>query len=316
MKNTIALSALLLTTIFAAQAQPRSYCAAKPPPEGLVDRCHVMNMVVPETRAAFNYSLFNWMRTCVIAERAVTLVSDADENIGYVWKLVQDLPAHRRSVSIYPEYEPLSFTQDGRTCYGVKSVRFRTSKRGASVDYSADPIVTAVPPAKTVTSDMVKDAARVAIKAIEKSSRQTNQGLARFHGVLEGIAKHGHDFDATYYPVAPTLVTGNLDVYSCDRAFKGGQQQCLPRDEAIKACTRNLADDLVTAYHFDGLKGQPLTELLEIKSNEIYRGFQYVYLEQQLDSTISGLCPSLIHGIKPRMGELAKRGMTTVYGYY
>lgn len=272
--------------------------------------------MVPETRAAFDYSLFNWMRSCVIAERAAALIAEADENIGYVWKLVEDLPAHRRAVFIYPEYEPLSFIQDGRTCYGVKSVRFRTTKRATTIDYSADPVVTVVPPAKAVSSDMVKEAARAAIVAIEKLPRDTNQGLARFHGVLEGISKHGHDFDATYYPVAPTLVTGSLDVYSCDRAFRGGQQQCLPRDEAIKACTRNLIDDLVTAYHFDGLKGKSFTDLLEIKSNEIYRGFQYVYLEQQLDSTISGLCPSLIHGIKPRMGELAKRGMTTVYGYY
>ncbi len=32
-------------------------------------------------------------------------------------------PSTRRAPELYPQYEALTFTQGGRTCYGVKSVR-------------------------------------------------------------------------------------------------------------------------------------------------------------------------------------------------
>ncbi len=310
-------SLLLAGLVTSAYAIQEHRCATQPPPEGLVERCRSKMIVVPESEQALRFVLTEWIRTCVSSDRAPGLVYGA-ESVDDVWALVGDLPNHRRAVTIYPVYEPLTFTQNGRTCYGVKSVEFRTTKRGTEVE-EGEPTVTAVSASKAVTDEMVKEAARSATRALENSSTRDNPGLSQFRGVLDGLARYGQEFEDTYYPVAPMNVgAGDMNTYSCDKDYsaRSGRFDCLPADDAVKACTRHLADDLVTAYHFDRLSGSRLTEALEIKSNEIQRGFQYVYQQQEFESSGAILCPAVRDVIKPKMGELARKGKTTLYGYY
>ncbi len=304
----------LVTCAYAIQD---SHCATQPPPQGLVPRCQSRTIVVPESEAALRFLLTEWMRTCVSSDRAPGLVYQA-ESVDHVWELVADLPNHSRVVTIYPQYEALTFTQGGRTCYGVKSVEFSTTKRGVEVE-DGDPDVTPVRTSKTVTSDMIKEAAQAALKALQNSSSRDNVGLSNFRGVLTGMAQYGSDFEDEYYPVAPMNVgAGDLNTYSCDKDYsvRTGRFDCLPADDALKACTRHLADDLVMAYHFDKLQGARFTEMLEIKSNEIFRGFQHMDQAQAHDMSGVTLCPATRDVIKPKMGEAAQRGRRTVYGYY
>lgn len=310
-------SVLLVGLVTTASAIQNNHCATEPPPQGLVPRCQSRTIIVPESEGALRFLLTEWMRTCVTSDRAPGLVYGA-ESVDQVWELVADLPNYRRVVTIYPEYEPLTFTQNGRTCYGVKSVEFRTTKRGVEVE-DGDPDVTPVRASKTVTSDMIKEAAQAATRALQNSSTRDNPGISQFRGVLDGLARYGADFEDTYYPVAPMNVgAGDLNTYSCDKDYRAstGRFDCLPADDALKACTRHLADDLVMAYHFDKLSGSKFTDMLEIKSNEIQRGFQYVYQAHSFDSSGANLCPALRDVIMPKMGEMAKKGKTTLYGYY
>lgn len=300
-----------------ARAAQESHCATQPPPEGLVARCQSKTIVVPDNELALRFVLTEWMRTCVSSDRAPGLVYGA-ESVDEVWDLVSDLPGYRRAITIYPEYEPLKFTRNGRTCYGVKSVEFRTTKRRVEVE-DGEPEVSPVRPSETLTPEMIKEAARAATRALEDSSTTDNPGISQFRGVLDGLARYGADFDDRYYPVAPMNVgAGDMSTYSCDKDYSAstGRFDCLPADAAVKACTRHLADDLVSAYHFDKLTGDRLTEMLEIKSNEIQRGFQYVFQQQEFDASGATLCPALREVIKPMMGEMARKGKTTLYGYY
>src|SRR5438094_161094 len=105
---------------FAGPLQKDDYCATQPPPQGLVERCRSHVMIVPDDERAFRFVLTEWMRTCVSSDRAPSLVYD-NPSVQKVWELVQDLPNYRRAVRIYPDYQPLTFKQDGKTCYGVDS---------------------------------------------------------------------------------------------------------------------------------------------------------------------------------------------------
>jgi hypothetical protein len=300
-----------------ASAIQENHCATQPPPAGLVERCRSRTIIVPESELALRFVLTEWMRTCVSSDRAPALVYGAD-SVETLWELTADLPAYRRAVTIYPEYEALTFTQEGRTCYGVKGVEFRTTKRRTEVD-DGEPAVTPVRPSQTVTSEMIKEAARAATRALQNSPSRDNVGLSQFRGVLDGLARYGADFEDTYYPVAPMNVgAGDLNTYSCDKDYtaRTGRFDCLPADDAVKACTRHLADDLVTAYQFDKLSGSRFTEMLEIKSNEIYRGFQHVDQAHAFELGGRTMCPALRDAIMPKMGEMAKKGKTTLYGYY
>src|SRR5439155_8263718 len=144
--------------------QNDKYCAEQPPPQGLVERCRSHVMIVPDDVRAFRFALTGWMRSCVTSSRADSLVFD-NPSVDTVWQLVQDLPGYRRAVRIYPVYEPLTFKQDGKTCYGVASVKFQTTPHGVEVNDSG-PITISY----EIPDDIIKQAAAAAKKALEQSS--------------------------------------------------------------------------------------------------------------------------------------------------
>jgi hypothetical protein len=70
----------------------------------------------------------------------------------------------------------------------------------------------------------------------------------------------------------------------------------------------------VTWHYFDKVSPSRFAEMLEIKANDIQRGVSYL-LSVQASETGLLLCEG-VKEIKPVIGELSKKGMTTLYGYY
>ena len=290
-----------------AQTQKPQYCAAQPPPQGLVARCQSRVFIIPDNLMAFRFALSGWMNTCVSSDRGVALVHSA-KSVDEIWDLVKDLPQASRAVKITPKYESLTFKQDGKTCYGVKSVEFGVRRGSVDID---GPIDTVSGP----TDEMIKSAATAAKRALASPSVKGSAELSRFLGVLDGLERYGKDFDDTYFPVAPQL--GGLDAYACFKEYtvSTGGYSCLKPDSAKSACERHLAVDLVTAVQYDKVSPARLAEILEIKANDIQRGVTYLLSIQAAETGLL-MCPGLRDVIKPAIGELSKRGKTTLYGYY
>jgi hypothetical protein len=286
-----------------------------------VERCRSKTILVPDDKRAFLFVLTDWMRTCVSPGRAAGLIYD-NPSVDQLWKKVEGLSYYERAVTIYPDYEPLTFTQNGKTCYGVKSVELRTTPRrvvgGTPAPAAApDPPPAPRPAPRVITEDMIKEAAAAGRRALAASPSARTDEVKRLIGVLGALERHGKAFDDRYFPVAPFLSIDALrNPAACFTEYSAGNYACLPQDAAVKACTRHLATDIVTSYHFDEVKDSRFAEILEIKANEIRRGFDYIYQMQQLASSGGGYCSALKTGIMPLMGQLAKTGQTTVYGFY
>lgn len=308
----VATAALALTaTAFTGVStqQTDDFCAPSPPPRGLVARCQSLTLTVPASEAALRAALTDWMRTCVSKGRAAALVEGADDSVAHAWNLMKDLP-RTRTVTILPEYEPLTFTRAGQTCYGVDTVSFLVKGAQGAVDLDGPVDVTPVPqPTGLVmdpTDEQIKEAAKAATKALLDSDTRSNSGLPRFRGVLEGMAKYGKDFDDTWYNVAPAM--GGLD--AC-YTFVG---RCVPSDEALKNCTRRLRVDIVS--HYEAYKDRPekFREALEITNSSLFRAFQHF---RQLHARDTGLdlCES-VKAMMPRVSDHARKGDRALYFYY
>jgi hypothetical protein len=299
-------SAAIIASTLSVGAE--DYCASQPPPQGLVARCQSRTFLIPQTLAAFRFALSGWMNSCVSKDRGVALVYQA-KSVDEIWDRVKDLPEASRAVKITPKYEPLTFRQGGKTCYGVKSVEFGIVRGRVDIDGPMD-----IQPGPT--DDMIKSAAAAAKKALASPSVRGSTELSRFLGVLDGLERYGKDFDDTYYPVAPEEPR-SLDAYSCYKEYsvRLGGYVCLPLDAAKRACERHLAEDLVTWYYFDKASPSRFAEILQIKANDIQRGVTYL-LSVQASETGLLMCEAVKDVIKPAIGELSKKGMTALYGYY
>lgn len=309
--RTAAVSILLASAAVAGvhSQQTDDYCATIPPPKGLVARCQSLTLSVPASEGALRAALTDWMRTCVSKSRAAALIDGDEYGIDVMWDLMKDLP-RSRSITIVPDFEPLTFTRGGQTCYGVESVAFSIKGSQGDVDYDGPIDVTPVPQPTGLVLDPtdaeIKEAAKAATKALESSDTPRHSGLPRFRGVLEGMARYGTDFDDTWYNVAPAM--GGQD--AC-YTFVG---RCVPPDEALKNCTRRLRVDIVS--HYQAYKDRPerFREALEITNGTLFRAFQHF---RQLQARDSGL--DLCEGVKalmPRVADLAKKGPSALYSYY
>jgi hypothetical protein len=286
------------------------HCATQPPPRGLVERCQGLTMLAPRSLAVFRIQLYEWMQTCVIANRAEALVFGND-SVEKTWDLIDTLNglplSSPQTVRIVPTYEPLTFTQGGRTCYGVKSVTFDVRRQRAAAVEEGPIDVIAGP-----TADMIKESARAGIEALKDPSIQGSPEVSRMLGVLEMMAQYGKDFDDTYYPVAPVQGYGGA-LMNSPACFKDAARwTCLPPDEALKACEQHLAVDIVNAHVHDKLSTKAFGQVLESRATEIQRGVNY--LSSITDDTGAAFCPSVRDVIRPRVGALARTGRTTVYG--
>lgn len=286
-------------------------CASEPPPKGLVERCRGLNFRFTDStpdsikRSVLNITLYEWMRTCVIPERALGLIGDAEASIDRVYELTKDLPFSRGFVKIIPEYTPLTYSEGGRTCYGVKSVSFRVAGASATVVEPTDDEIEMI---AGPTSDMVKEAAAAGIQALRDPSVQGSAALSRFLSVLEQMAKHGSDFDDTWYNVQPYATGDPMSSVACYKGPSG----CAPADEALKACERHLADELVQSYHYDKVSPKRYAEILDIKADDIQRGIDHLHVIQSMDSPGALPCPSIATVFMPRIAELARKH--SVYG--
>lgn len=306
---TAAVAMGLLCTPVAAQ----EYCARKPPPEGLVKRCHSKTITVPPNESVLRVQLLEWMMTCVVRSRAVELVyaDEASASIDRIWELLRDrytpLPtvSDLKFVTVVPQYQPLTFTSEGRTCYGVKSVTFDLRGSRGEVDMG---------PANLPSySEMVKEAAAAAARALERSGQTNAPGYARILGVLEGMAKAGERFDDTYFPVAP-FTQSNMNYAAC---FKDTQWNCLPPAEAVQACEHHLGREIITAHFVDRLSPEAMAEFVLGRGTEILRGVDYMDSAKNADNRAL-FCPrALVETIMPKVQELArKHGKAGLYGYY
>jgi hypothetical protein len=321
-KVVLATAFLTSAVALTAARQRTDHCATQPPPQGLVERCRSKVVIVPNDAWAFRFVLTEWMRTCVSSERAPAVVY-GNQSLDEVWKVVQNLPQYARAVTIYPGYEPLTFTQNGKTCYGVKSVEFRTTRTrvggGTPVPVRDDPDPPAPPkPPRVITDEMIKEAAAAAKRALAESSDARKPEVSQLLGALDGLQRYGKTFDDTYFPVAPFFANKDFTktpaaCFTEYRARSGGYE-CLPTADAVQACARHLADDVVQSFHFDEVTQSRFTEILEIKANDIQRGLHYLTLS--MGESEPAFCTGVTKGIKPKVEELNKRGKTTLYGYY
>lgn len=267
-------------------------------------------MLAPPSLAVFRIQLYEWMQTCVVAGRAQGLVFGND-SVEKTWDLIDTLNglplSSPRTVRIVPTYQPLTFTQAGRTCYGVKSVTFDVRRqRAASVEEGPIEIIPGP------TDDMIKASARAGIQALKDPSIKGSPEVSRMIGVLEMMARYGKGFDDRYYPVAPVQGYGG-SLMNAPACFKDAARwTCLPPGEAVKACEQHLAVDVVNAHQHDKLSMKGFGQVLESRATEIQRGVNY--LSSITDDTGAAFCPSVRDVIRPRVGALAKTGKTTVYG--
>jgi len=298
---SIVLASVTLTGAHTQQSD--DYCATTPPPKGLVARCQSLTLTVPASEDALRAALTDWMRTCVSKSRAAGLIDDADDNVVDMWDRMKDLP-RSRSLTIIPDYEPLTFTRNGQTCYGVESVEFSIKgSRGEVIDEPFD--VTPVPSRDLITDptdEEIKEAATAATAALLDSEVSDNSGLPKFRGVLDGMARYGKDFDDRWF---------NVGDESCYRASSGG---CRPVDEAVKLCTRRLRVDIVT--HYQQLKDRPerFTEAMEETNSRLFRAFQY-FRQAQDGGSGRGHCNS-VKSMMTVVSELARKGQRALYYYY
>ena len=307
---SLALAATTLTAVYSQQND--DFCATTPPPRGLVARCQGLTLTVPASEDALRKALTDWIGTCVSKGRAATIVEDADDSVTAMWALMKDLP-RTRSITILPDYEPLSFTRAGQTCYGVESASFTIKGARGIVDLDGEIDATYIPPPSTglvtdPTDAQIKEAAAAAIKALENSSVRDNSGLPRFRGVLDGMTRYGSSFDDTWYNIAPTPPTGD----ACYNNFGRG---CLPTDQALKNCTRRLRVELVT--HYTELKDKPerFRDAMEGLNSQLFRSFQY-FRQMHAAETAAPFCPVLHQVLMPKVAEIAGKGRTTLYAYY
>ena len=313
-RNLWAVSVCVL--LGAGRSLAQGHCATEPPPEGLVERCQSKVFYFPSgvsdslRRAVFEVGLIEWMQTCVISDRAPGLVYGARDSVDHVFELIKDLPP-LHPVTIVPEYTPLTYAdEDGRTCYGVQSVSFTVPAAAGTVE-PGEPDIVAGP-----TSDLIKEAAAAAIKALRDPSVGGSASLSRFLSVLAALESEGKDFDDTWYNVQPYPMA--LDFThsippACFSDFEaGGGYVCRPDDEALKACERHLADDVADAYHFGHTPTDRFVEILQSKAEDIQRGIDYV---AQVHGSTGGdivACSSILEVFAPRMNAAA--GTDSVYG--
>ncbi len=309
---TLALPAVLLLIPHRSQAD--DHCATEPPPQGLVERCRSLTFSFSDgtsdglRRAVLNVALLEWMSGCVVADRAPALIGEAEESVDKVFALVKDM-APQRGVRIIPDYTPLTFTQDGQTCYGVKSVSFHVAGAQGTVDADGDIEIIPGP-----SSEMIKDAATAARKALQDPAVPGSGRLSRFLSVLVALESSGKDFDDTWYNVAPDPSGDPMNTPpACFTDFQVGKGYvCRPADEALHTCERHLAGELVDVYNDGKVPLDRFRTYLQGRAEDIQRGVDYVSQVHGVEGAEAAACSSVSTVFAPRMATAS--GRNSVYG--
>jgi hypothetical protein len=91
---------------------------------------------------------------------------------------------------------------------------------------------------------------------------------------------------------------------------------CRPAAEALRACERHLAEELVQSYHYDEVAPARYAEILEIKAADIQRSMDHLVRIQNQDSPGALPCPSIATVFMPKIAELARRHSLYAAGGY
>lgn len=299
------LRAFLLATTLAAVATPAlaQHCATQPPPEGLVPRCHKLDIVVPSSRVELELLLLHWMESCAVRSRGASLVI-GNESVDEVWALIEGKRyTPYSSVRILPHYTPNHYQSEGRTCYGVGSVDFAVAGAEGEVEMG-EPEVT---PANTIgafTEDQIRDAAEAGERALQAYPGSDAYERSRMQNVLAWMKSQGRDFNDLYYKLAPeTDLTGSWNPPAC---FKDDSvpPHCAAADDARRQCERHFAPQLVQ-LHLSGASDAQLAERLLVIANDIARAKHYLIGIQGAESPGAVPCPSISEVFMPEIGDLA-----------
>lgn len=289
-----------LCSILLASPAYSEYCAPQPPPKGLVKRCHSLTLTtIPDNISVLRIWLMKWMEGCAIKTRAAQLVSD--ESVEEVWSLLEPYRGNMLigSPTIIPTYTPLKFTQKGRTCYGIASVKFHIRGTKGQVDISGP--ITLTDPARD--DNTIKQVAADAFEALRNAPGPGSAARSRMLSVLHWMKTYGKDFDDTYYDVAPANLGDPFkNPAACYTEFRASGYVCLPPGKVLASCASHLTPELVKE-HMNGISQDALGKLLLGYSERIDRGKQHLLRIKRQDSPGAIRC----EGIKTLMFDFGTR---------
>ncbi len=294
MRIAIAVASLSALVTVSTATPVFGYCSTKPPPEGLVPRCHQLTLVlVPESKVALKFALHQWMETCVSRGRAAESMDD--ESVDEVWALIEGRSMTQGGVTLLPEYSANSWQEGDKTCYGVASVRFDVKGAQGEVEVG-EPTLTPNPPP---TGDEVVEVAKKADAGLVGAG-VAGADISRMRSVLHGMKTYGADFDDTYYTIAP-IASGDL-MRPGPACYREPNLNCLKPSQALASCEAHLARELVREMR-NGASDVALGRMLEGRADQIDRGLRHMFLIQGQDSPGAVPCPNLPDAIWPAISR-------------
>lgn len=324
----VALMAFLLCGVLAGGRAHAGECATQPPPAGLAEGCLSRTFRFTETmgpdirHAVLTVGLSEWMEGCFPGQSGLIYASDEGEaSVEHVYELIKDLPGSVPSARVLASYTPRTYTEAGRTCYGVESVTF--SVKGAQGTVDLDGEIEIIPGSP---SALVKEAATAAKKALREQPVRGSAALSRFLSVLEALETQGKDLDDTWYNVQPIIVRpigGDLGLRSfvpaaCFTEYSAATSAyvCRPADEALHACERHLSEQIVDAYSFGKTPQKRFADVLEAIAGDIQRSVDYLHLFTELEAPTNVTPCTVIPVFMDRIAKLAhQRSVYMVGGY-
>jgi hypothetical protein len=288
------------------------YCASRPPPEGLVARCQKLDMVViPSNKADLSIKLAKWMQTCAKRERGDSLVF-GNESVDYVWGLIENKLTNSSSggVRIVPQYEANQFTNAGRTCYGIASVKFAVAGAQGEVDIDSDFDIKLVKTFKEYPEQIIKDAVTEGELALQEYPGDNEKLRSRMLNVLKSIKSNGSEFNDTYYAVAPYKNIGGLNDPTCYKDFSASKGYvCRGLDDARKSCKRELGPRIIE-LHLNGASPKYMSEALLNYASDIDRGLHHLLNIQSAGTQGAVPCKSVEEVFLPEIGRMAQKAKT------
>lgn len=308
MRNGIGLATALAVVVALLASVPASaaeYCATRPPPEGLVPRCQKLDIVAPRTKTDLEIILAKWMQTCAVRKRGESLVFGND-SVDYVWKLLEGRRDSPYSVvRILPRYTSNRFTSEGRTCYGIASVRFAVAGTESVVEFD-HPDVTIAEDLDDYTPEQIAEAVEAAEEALRKNPGTDARERSKMQSVLAWMGRHGKDFDDRYYNVAPYSTFGDWNNPACYKEYRGGRYQCLGLDAAREACEVHIGPRILSLY-YDGASPKQMADHLLSMARDIERGLSHLRQIQAQDSEGAVPCPSVKEVFMPEIASMAEK---------
>jgi hypothetical protein len=303
--HCVCASAALSAVLACLPATAAEYCATRPPPEGLVARCQKLDIVAPRTKVDLEIVLAKWMQTCAQRKRGESLVF-GNESVDRVWALIEGKRESPYSgIRILPRYAPLTFTSEGRTCYGIRSVHFVVAGTESVVEFD-EPDITIPDSVDDHTDEQIEQAVRAAETALRQHPGADARERAKMQSVLQWMRQHGRDFNDVYYNVAPYSTFGDWNDPTCYKELRGGRYQCLPADAARQACAVHIGPRILS-LHLDGASPQQMAEHLLSMARDIERGLQHLKQIQAQDTAGAVPCPSIETVFMPEVASMAEK---------